>query len=521
MIKKIFFIVFFAFQLVIAQTQVEPIRILIFSAPFGSGHDAAAARIRETLETHYTKNGQPVNIIVKNTLDFAPKWITNFALMQFSKLQGEMPIVYSYFFENYMNQALKVEHAGQLTLAQNLLVSQKSVDRYIVADAFSGHPADVVFSTWPGSTELIIQLRHNANSLLAQHSPKIPLAHVQTDNAENERYFQLFAKDNKGNVGADMVFVPSREVYDAYRAAGIENMQLTGMPVILKGDLPIPEKRQEEKETARLALGLEPNAKTLMIEAGKNGAANYAVMIFSIAKQFKTEPINVIAGCGQNSQYLKLIETLIKGAKSGTPEFKALLKEMKELYQPRNIKKFMKQGTAAFKNAPAVSKEEVIRFIENGIPQNVKVIARGFVPLEPLRSASDIIITKPGGLSTSELGAQGRPMIILQEYASGEALPNGPLFERKGLAVISPDIVYVGRESYEMLNDPVRLQKMYAASAEFRKSFQLSRVVDYVTGFLAQRPVKAVQADSVKVVPHQESVLKRLVRSCLSVVGKN
>ena len=517
--KKIFFLILFAFQLVVAQSQIEPVRVLIFSAPFGSGHDAAAARIRETLEAHYTKNGQPVEIIVKNTLDFAPKWITDFALKQFSKLQGELPIVYSHLFEHYMNQALKVEHAGQMTLAQNLLVNQKAVDKFIVADAFKGKPADVVFSTWPGSTELIIKLRHNPKSLIMQQAQKIPLAHVQTDNAEHERYFQLFAKDAKGNVGADMVFVPSREVYDAYRAVGIENMQLTGMPVILKGDLPSPEKRQEEKEAARAALGLEPNARTLMIEAGKNGAANYAVMIFSIAKQFGNEPINIIAGCGQNTDYLKLIENLIKGAKPGTPEFNALLKEMKELYQPRNFKKIMKQGKAALKSEPAVSKEEVMRFIENGIPQNVKVIARGFVPLEPLRSASDIIITKPGGLSTSELGAQGRPMIILQEYASGEALPNGPLFERKGLAVISPDIVYVGREAYEMLNDPTRLQKMYAASAEFRKSFQLSRVVDYVTGFLTSRPALPIGSATVQVVAPKETTLERIIRACKKAVS--
>jgi hypothetical protein len=240
MIKKIFLILLFAFQLVLAQSQIEPVRVLIFSAPFGSGHDAAAARIRETLESHYTKNGQPVEIIVKNTMDFAPKWLTDFALKQFARLQGELPIIYSHFFESYMNQALKVEHAGQMTLAQNLLVNKNAVDSFIVSGAFKGKPADVVFSTWPGSTELLIKLRHSEKSLLTRHTPKIPLAHVQTDNAEHDKYFQLFARDAKGNVGADMVFVPSREVYDAYRALGIENMQLTGMPVILKGDLPTP-----------------------------------------------------------------------------------------------------------------------------------------------------------------------------------------------------------------------------------------------------------------------------------------
>ena len=487
MIKKIISIIFLSLVFSLQVLAVEPIRVMVFSAPFGSGHNTAANRIKDVITTHYKAQGIPVEIVVKNTLEFAPKFWVDIALKQFSLFQSHAPILYTAMFEHYLNQANKVENAGEMKLFKQLRIDTNKMDAFIARDGFKnssgqGVAPDLVFSTWPGSTEAIINLRNQKNSQYSRLSTKIPLAHVQTDNATHDRYFHLFAQGADGQRGADVVYVPSVEVYNEYVRLGFKNVVFTGMPLKLKTDqLPSREDRELEKQNARKELGLPIKNRTIMIEAGKNGGTNYAVIIASLIKFSEGMPLNIIAACGENEAYLAKLELLKSGARRGTAEFKTLLAEMKELYSPRNLKKFLKIGKKVFVLNPTMTKAEVESFIEAGLsPAHVNLIGRGYGPLEPLRAASDVVLTKPGGLSTAELGAEGRPMIVLQEYASGEALPNGPLFEKKNLAVINPEITLVGAQVNDLLGDEAKLASMYNSSNEFRLQFKLERVIPLV-----------------------------------------
>ncbi len=464
----------------VAAVEDNKVRVIIFSAPFGSGHDTAAKRIRDVITEDLKKQGKVPEVIVKNTLEFAPKQWTSIALKVFTDIQAKFPIVYTKMFEHYLAKALKVEHAGQMNLYRQLRIDTGALENYVAQGAFSengiAQKPTLIFSTWPGSTEALIHLRHKNPNLL-----DIPLAHVQTDNAKDDKYFQLFAQDTKGQVGADVVYVPSKEVYDEYLRLGLSNVVFTGMPLRIENDtLPTYEERDLEKREAREKLGLDPNLKTVMIEAGKNGAANYAVIIASILHANPNQPMNMIAACGENTQARDMIESLIRGAKKGTPEFKKLYSEMKEIINPKTFKNMMKKGLSVFKLQPVMTQEQLIRLIEGGVPSNIRIMTRGFEQLEPLRSASDLVITKPGGLSTAELGANGRPMVILQEYASGEALPNGPLFEKKSLAIVNQNISEIGSQVVDVLNNEVQLREMYRASDAFRKQFYLEKVLDFV-----------------------------------------
>lgn len=483
-VVRFFCVVLFLFAFKIAWA-AEPVRVMVFTAPFGSGHNTAANRIKDVIATHYQNQGMQAEIIVKNTLEFTPKWWTDIAMKHFTSFQSNAPILYSAAFENYLKKAYKVDNAGEMGLFKQLMVKTDQMDAFLT-DTFKNSegqlvPPDVIFSTWPGSTEALIYLRNKKGSRYSQLSKTVPLAHVQTDNAAHDRYFHLFAQSKSGDRGADVVYVPSREVYDEYRRLGFSNVVFTGMPLRLKSpQLPTPEEREKEKQAARVALDLPPNIKTVMIEAGKNGATNYAVIVASLVRYANGAPLNIIAACGENEGYVEKLKLFAQGAKRRSSEFKMLYKEMKELYKPRNVKKFLKLGKNTFSLNPTMTEAEVTEVIERGLPTNVTLVARGYGPLDPLRAASDIVITKPGGLSTAELGADGRPMIILQEYASGEALPNGPLFEKKNLAVINQDIAIVGEQTIQLLSDETKLALMYNSSNEFRKQFELEKVLPFV-----------------------------------------
>ena len=465
----------------------EPVRrVLIFSAPFGSGHNAAAARIKERIELEFQNEGKEVDVKVVNTLEFAPKWLTDIALQNFSKIQTHAPILYSYLFDKYINKANKTDHAGEMSLYKDLKIDTSGFEEFMMKKAFvdaNNKPVapDVVISTWPGATELLMYLKHKKDSLYNQYYKRIPIAHVQTDNADHDRYFQQFAKDKNGANAADIVYVPNKEIFDTYTSLGIDNVEFTGMPVKLNGqDLPSFEDRQIEKQKFRQELGIDTHRKTIMIEAGKNGAANYAAIIASILKFNPKEEFNVIAACGENEVYQKILEKLSKGAKKGSKDFEVVHKELKELYSPKTLKNFLRKGFAVFSSEPVMTKEEVFSLIEKGLPDNIKLIVKGYVPLDPLRKAADLILTKPGGLSTAELGVDGRPMIILQEYASGEALPNGPIFQKKNLALIAEDISKIGENVKGFYSDERIAHEMYISSAQFRREFNLGKIIPFV-----------------------------------------
>ncbi len=478
-------------------------KVLIFSAPFGSGHDTAAKRVREIVSNIEMDQGGTVEVVMKNTMDFAPKWLTDFALKNFSAIQTNMPVVYTFMFDKYLKKATKVEHAGQLPLTWQLGVDKQKMDAFI-----QEYNPDVIISTWPGSTEALIALKRKEGTFVSKGKNRIKMAHVQTDNAAEDKYFQLFAQDRSGNQEMDMVFVPSREVFEEYADhLGFKNVTFTGMPLIIKEkNLPLYEDREVEKELAKSHLGLEKSVKTIMIEAGKNGAANYAVVIASILKEFPEEKINVIASCGESEAKKVMLEALSTGVPRGSSMFKQLKKEMKELYNPKILKNILKKGFAALRQPAIMTETEVENLIESGLPKNITLLAKGWVPIEPLRAAADLVLTKPGGLSTAELGADGRPMIILQEYASGEALPNGPLFAKKNLALINRDISTIGQDVVALLSDSDRLKSMYESASIFRAQFDLGKVVPFVK-----------TAPSFQV---RESVSSMAKKTCLAVYSK-
>ena len=452
-------------------------KVLIFSAPFGSGHNTAANRMKETIEAHFHEKGVPADVQIKNTMEFAPQWYGKLALAQFSGVQTNAPILYTWMFEDFLNKAYKVDSAAEMGLYKNLFISLQKMDQFI-----SEQKPDVVISTWPGSTEALLKLKQDSRSIMFEGSAqKIPLGHVQTDNASKDLYFQLFARDKNGQIAADAVFVPSQEVYKEYaEVLGMKNIIFTGMPLILKSELSSQAVRAEEIKQAKTDLGFDPHVKTIMIEAGKNGAANYPVVIASLARQFKREKLNIIAACGDGEKNKRLVEALVKGVSRNSPEFQELMSEMKELYQPRTVKNFLKKGSEAFTQEKTWARSELEFLIENGIHPRINVKTFGFGPLNPLRAASDLVITKPGGLSTAELGADARPMIIMQEYASGEALPNGPLFEKQGLAIVNKNISVIGEDAMALLSNDQKLQDMYQSSINFRSQFNIKRALPFV-----------------------------------------
>lgn len=130
---------------------------------------------------------------------------------------------------------------------------------------------------------------------------------------------------------------------------------------VLPLGIPINSKfaKSQPKDAARDAVGLDPNIKTVLIMAGSMGHGNMASLIRRIDRIDTPEEIQIISVCGNNESMFDKIEKYRK-------------------------------------------KKAKCNILNLGYANNVDV----------LMDCADMIITKPGGLTTSEALAKRLPMII-------------------------------------------------------------------------------------------------------------
>lgn len=93
-----------------------------------------------------------------------------------------------------------------------------------------------------------------------------------------------------------------------------------------------------------------------------------------------------------------------------------------------------------------------------GLPRPVKVF--GFVNnMHELMDAADIVVSKPGGLTTSEVLAKGKPLIIVDPIP-GQEQRNAEFLMEAGAGVRLHDIADAPFRVAEMLENPGRLEAM-------------------------------------------------------------
>ena len=95
---------------------------------------------------------------------------------------------------------------------------------------------------------------------------------------------------------------------------------------------------------------------------------------------------------------------------------------------------------------------------------NKKIIALQFVEnVNELMDVSDLILTKPGGMTTAEALSKGLPMIIINPIPGQEA-KNAQFLTTIGAAEEVDDIALVGLKAGELLKNPSRLKQMKEAA---------------------------------------------------------
>jgi processive 1,2-diacylglycerol beta-glucosyltransferase len=106
--------------------------------------------------------------------------------------------------------------------------------------------------------------------------------------------------------------------------------------------------------------------------------------------------------------------------------------------------------------------EERLHVVKSRAPGRLEIF--GWTSLVPeLMAAADLIVTKPGGVSTTEALVRGVPMVFVDAILGAESR-NRAFFEREGVAVGASQLDRLGAMVAALLADPDRLAAMRAAA---------------------------------------------------------
>ena len=207
------------------------------------------------------------------------------------------------------------------------------------------------------------------------------------------------------NEGVDYYVVPSEDTKERFIKKGVsaEKIRVFGIPIRNNFSERIG------KSQVRRKLGLEINGMTALIMGGGQGLGPMKEAVEALMDLNKPLQLIVIAGSNQ-----KLFKWLNKRTMS------------------------------------ASNKVICYEYANN---------------VDELMEASDFIVTKPGGMTTSECLAKGLPMVILNPLPGQEARNTDFLLE-KGVGLYIHDVRDLAEEIELLLKSPERLKMMAIAARE-------------------------------------------------------
>jgi len=253
--------------------------------------------------------------------------------------------------------------------------------------------------------------------------PGIKIGWLHTDYFEG--YFPRISKR------IDRTFLAHPALERRWLSAGVfpDLIETTGMPVT------IPTGELNTSQECLTQIGFSPTIKTITIASGKEGAGDFLRIVTSITDATEV-PLQIIAVCGHNEKQL-----------------------------------------------------QVLQKIQHKICKLVKLEIMSFIPQIDLVSfiqASDLFITKAGGLSPAEAFTLGKPTILLN-VISGHERENAKLFSELGMAELNTDEKKIGAQVLALLSDQEKQASMLAAQQEFRANMDIGKI----TRFLLDPQIKA------------------------------
>lgn len=224
----------------------------------------------------------------------------------------------------------------------------------------------------------------------------------------------------------DTVFVPEEAFIDGYAGKGVrrDSLVATGIPV----DPSLCE--VTDKRQAKLDAGLNPDQRCVLIAGGSMGAGHMPGAVAALLHGLP-EDVRIVAVCGNNHRLMRRLSRLCRD------------------------------------------------------PHRLQVM--GFVkPLHRLIRAADVVISKPGGLSSTETFVQRVPMVAVHPIEGVES-HNAEYMARNGIAEYPETNEALIAVVNRMLNDPSAAETMLQSQRRRVPADASRRIAEYAVQAAGKR----------------------------------
>lgn len=233
------------------------------------------------------------------------------------------------------------------------------------------------------------------------------------------------------NEGVDYYVVPSEEVKERLVAKGVaaERVRVYGIPLRPRFTEPV------DRNAIAKNMGLDPDVPTILVMGGGQGLGPIKKIVKSLGKMNMYVQIIVLSGVNK-----KILNSLRRYA------------------------------------ATADKKILVFEFVTN---------------VEELMTVADLIVTKPGGMTTAESLTKGLPMVIVNPIP-GQEMRNTDFLIQQGIGIRVHDVDDIGGEVEVLLRSPERLAAMRKAALAHAKPHASSDIARLILGDPGQ-PAPAIR----------------------------
>ena len=327
------------------------------------------------------------------------------------------PALAKFLSEGYLLVTEKAKHAYKVgyRLAEKRRGSEKAVT-HLVDMAFAGDIVDFINSDDYG----VILFTHPFAGMILDYLKETKMLSLPTVGILTDFTFHPYWEDCTRN---DYVITPAEGVLLQGLRKGFRPEQILPYGIPIRPDF----LTNTPKAQAREKLGLDPDTTTILIMGGSMGYGNLGQTVEQIDAISYGQDFQMVVVCGNNGE----------------------------------------------------AKAEIDGLTEAGKLRH-RVLTTGFVNyVSLLMDAADCIVTKPGGLTTSESLTKGLPMVIVNPIP-GQEQRNTEFLLNNGAACAASKTCPIDECLYQLLTSPARLDAMGQCVRALSKTGATERVCRFV-----------------------------------------
>ncbi len=452
-------------------------RVLVLSASTGGGHKRASQALQRYIELNQPESEVKIIDALEEVGHLFNKTVSD----GYTFMAKKTPYLYGNVYD-------KSDKETTMNTAVTKVTQQlaKRLCPYI-----ENYNPDVIISMHPFATTMISKLK--ADGMI-----DIKLIAVVTDFSPHRTYI---------NTDVDAYVVSSQEMVRELEGYGIDEKIV--YPVGIPIDPVFYE--QYDREELLKEMSFDPDKKTILIMAGSFGVTDILKIYQYISDIEEEFQIIVITGRNQklydsfekmfsdadykkkqeraknikensSNKFDKVLDDLVENiSKSRENEITRTIKETNEKYKEQRQKIRLK-----VKSRQTEIKEELLEstlikkiYLSNKYSEVTKPTKLLFFvnDVNKYMNVSDLIITKPGGLTVSESLASSLPMAIFQAFP-GQEEQNANFLVRNNMAIQLPKGEKCKNAIEELIVHPEKLEDMKKACVKFTNSQSAKKVFE-------------------------------------------